>query len=227
MERQQLARRYLDGQMGRRVFLRRLVGFGVALPAAIAYADLLKADPAAAAAYDYYIGVQDFSYFPALQKTAYVGQVIEWGFQGSSYTHSATDPTGVIDSGFKAQWNVYDAAMPFSGTFHYHCAETTHPANPMKGTVKVPMSASPASAPLTTTFTLGWSQISGDPAHSFDVQRKGPSDTTWQNWITGTLDRGIQYTPATKGTYSFRARTRSTGPGKTSGWSPARKILVT
>jgi len=227
MERQQLARRYLDGQMGRRVFLRRLVGLGVALPAALAYADLLRADPAAATFYDYYVGVQDFSYYPASLTTAFVGQTVEWGFQGSSYSHTATDPTRVINSGFKTQWNVYDAAMPFSGTFHYHCAETTHPANPMNGTVKVPMSASPVTGPLTTTFTLGWSQISGLTTYSFDVQLKTPSDTTWQNWITKTSDRGALYTPAGKGKYRFRSRARNTKSGKASGWSPVRAITVT
>jgi plastocyanin len=204
-----------------------LIGFGIALPTAIAYADLLRADPAAAAAYDYYVGVFDFSYVPSPLKIASVGQVIEWGFQDSRYTHSATDSTGVIDSGFKAPWNVYDETMPFSGTFNYYCAETTHSEHPMNGQVKVPMSASPASAPRGTTFQLGWSQISGLTTYSFDVQRKGPSDARWRTWFAATSDREASYTPNQTGTYAFRSRVRNTGSGEASAWSPVKKITVT
>lgn len=224
MERQQLARRYLDGQMGRRVFLRRLIGLGVALPAAIAYADLLQADPVAAAAYDYYVGVQD-AFFPTPLRTKSFGQTIEWGFQGSVYTHTATDPTLVINSGPKTPWNIYDQQMSFSGTFRYRCTETIHPL--MSGVVKVPMVASPLSGALGTSFTLGWSNISGLTEYSFDVQRKGPSDSLWQRWITGTSDRAALYDPPTTGIYAFRARARNTGSGKLSGWSPVKKITVT
>ncbi len=226
MERQQLAQRYLEGQIGRRVFLRRLIGFGIALPIAIAYADLLKADPAAAAAASYYVGVFDFSYVPTPLKIALVGETVGWGFQGSSYTHSVTDPTGVIDSGFKAEWNVYDRAMSYSGTFYYHCAEASHPGDPMSGTVRVPMWAAPKTGPLTTVFEFGWSTISGGD-YSFDVQKKGPSATRWRNWITGTTNRGGTFTPTVKGIHSFRVRARNISTGVASGWSPVRKITVT
>jgi len=224
VERQQLARRYLDGQIGRRVFLRRVVGLGVALPAAIAYADLLRADPAAAVFYDYYVFVQD-SFVPSPLKIGSFGQTVEWGFQGSVYTHTATDPTRVIDSGPKTPWNVYDQPMSFSGTYRYRCTETTHPL--MSGVLKVPMTASPSTGPLGTSFTLGWSNISGLTTYSFDVQRKGPSDTTWKTLMTGTSDRAASYVPPTTGTYAFRARARNTASGMASGWSPARKINVT
>jgi plastocyanin len=228
MQRQELAARYLDGQMGRRVFLRRLVGLGVALPSALAYADLLRADPAAAAAYDYYVYVQDYSYSLKSTRLAQFGQTVEWGFSTSSaYTHSATDPTAWINSGFKTPGSAYDLQMPFSGTFKYHCAETTHPLYPMKGNVKVPMVVSPAAGPLGTVFTLGWSSISGLTEYSFDIQRRRPSDSGFVNWIKKTSDRGIQYTPAAKGTYRFRARTRNTATNVVSGWSPVRSISVT
>jgi plastocyanin len=224
VERQQLAQRYLDGQMGRRVFLRRLVGLGVALPAAIAYADLLKADPAAATAYDFYVYVQD-SFSPTSVTLANVGQIVEWGFQDSIYTHTATDPSRVVNSGPKTPWNVYDGQMSFSGTYRYRCTETTHA--PMNGTVKVPMSVDPAFGPLGTSFTLGWSQISGLSEYSFDVQKKRPTDSTWKPLITGTSDRGIIFTPRSKGIFSFRSRARRTATGKTSGWSPVITITVT
>ena len=228
MQRQDLARRYLDGQVGRRVFLRRLIGLGVSLPAALAYADLLRADPAAAAAFDYYVYVQDYSYSPTSTRLAGFGQTVEWGFDASStHSHSATDPTAWVNSGFKTPGSIYDHAMSFSGTFKFHCAETSHPLNPMNGTIKVPMSVSPTAGPLGTAFTLGWSTISGLSEYSFDVQRRRPSDSGFLNWIQKTSTRAFVFTPASRGTYRFRARTRNTATGKTSGWSPVLTISVT
>ncbi|MEO8477430.1 MAG: hypothetical protein ABI572_10335 [Actinomycetota bacterium] len=226
MQRQDLARRYLDGQMGRRVFLRRLVGLGVTLPAALAYADLLRADPAAAATFDYYVYVQDYAYTPTSTRLANFGQVVEWGFDGfSTHSHSATDPTAWINSGFKTPGSAYDLGMAFSGTFRFHCAETSHAL--MNGNIKVPMTVYPAGGPRGTAFTLGWSQISGLTEYSFDVQRRRPSDASFLNWIQKTSTRAIVYTPTARGLYRFRARTRNTATGKLSGWSPVLSLSVT
>jgi hypothetical protein len=228
MQRQELARRYLDGQMGRRVFLRRLVGMGVTLPAALAYAELLHADPAAAATYDYYIYVQDFSYSTDSIRLASYGQVVEWGFDAlSGYRHSATDPTAWINSGFETPGNIYDQEMKFAGTFKYHCAETTHPLNPMNGTIKAPMVCSPAGGPVGTAFTIGWSNTSGLTDYSFDVQRRRPSDKGFKNWVNKTSSRASLFTPTAKGLYRFRARTRNTSSGKLSAWSPVLSLRVT
>ena len=176
MDRRQLTERYLEGQLSRRVFLRRLVGAGITLGAAVAYSDLLRADPAQAVApsYDYYVIVQDFSYSPANLKTASF-QVVEWAFFAPVSHHSVTDPTGVLNSGFKSPQSAYDQPMQLSGTYNYVCKETTHPL--MKGKVRVPMGAGPGSGPLGTAFTVGWSQTSPIPApYVMDIQRRRPSD---------------------------------------------------
>lgn len=227
MERQELARRYLDGQMGRRVFLRRLLGAGVSLAAALAYADLLRADPAAAAAYDYYVYVQDFSYSLKSTALASFGQTVEWGgfLSTGGYNHSATDPTALINSGFKTPGSAYDQQMSFSGTFKYHCAENTHQL--MTGNIKVPMTCSPAGGPLGTSFTIGWSNISGLSEYSFDVQRRRPADTAFTSWIWKTSSRATVYRPGGRGTFLFRARARNTATNVVSGWSPVLSIHVT
>lgn len=226
MDRSQLAERYLDGQLSRRVFLRRLVGTGVTVGAALAYADLLRADPAQATPfYDYYVIIEDFSYAPANLKTASF-QTVEWAWFAPVSHHSVTDPTGVLNSGFKSPYSAYDRAMQFSGTFDYVCKETTHPL--MKGKVRVPMAAGPAHGPLGTAFTIGWSQISPVPSpYTMDIQRQRPADNGFKNWLTGTTTRGASYTPTAKGTYKFRARVTNTTKHKSSAWSPVVAIKVT
>lgn len=227
MERRELAERYLAGQLSRRVFLRRLVGAGVTLGAAVAYSDLLRADPAQAAPfYDYYVTVQDFSYAPANLKAASIGLTVEWAFHALDFNHSATDPTGVIDSGFKTPESAYDRPLPFSGTFNYVCKETTHPH--MAGAVHVPMAVGPSHGPLGTAFALGWSQISPIPSPwVVDVQRRRPSDNGFKNWLTGTTTRSTSYTPTARGTYKFRARINNTMNHNKSAWSPVASIKVT
>ena len=48
MSRAELVQGYLDGQLSRRVFIRRLVATGVSAAAALSYAGLLEAAPAGA-----------------------------------------------------------------------------------------------------------------------------------------------------------------------------------
>jgi plastocyanin len=225
MDRRETAKAYLDGQLSRRVFLRRMIALGLTLPAAIAYADLLKADPARAGVYDYYVYVTDFYYDPGRKKVSGIGTTVEFGFDpGSSYSHSATDPTRVINSGFKSPGSTHAATMHHSGTFDYRCREGSHAS--MTGRIRVPMWASPTSAPPGTSIEMGWSQISGGDFH-FDVQRRRPSDSAWQDWITDTDDRGTTITLSKTGTHLFRSRARNTVNGKVSGWSPILELTIT
>jgi plastocyanin len=227
VDRQGVVERYLDGQMSRRVFLRRMVAAGVTVGAAAAYADLLLADPAQAAPfYDYYIQIADFSYTPADLKSAALGKTVEWAWFSPVSHHSATDPTRVIDSGFKSPYSAYDLTIPFSGTYSYVCKETTHV--PMSGKVHVPMAVGPKSARLGTAFELNWSLVSPLTApYVEDIQRRRPSDNGFKNWITGTTNRGTAYTPTARGLYKFRARVRNTSNHKASGWSPVASFKVT
>jgi len=227
MDRRKLAERYLDGQMSRRVFLRRLVGTGVTVGAAIAYSDILLADPAHTAPFfDYYVGVYDYYYLPDnLRTTSF--QSVQWGFGANDLSsHSVTDPTHVLNSGFRAPGSTYGKLLRFSGTFRYKCKETTHPL--MEGKVHVPMAIGRVRGPLGTAFPLGWSHSSPIPApYVVDVQRRRPSDLGFKRWITGTHKAGFSYVPNAKGKYRFRARTRNTANQKKSAWSPVSQIVVT
>lgn len=223
-QRREAAKAYLDGQLSRRVFLRRMVALGMALPVAAAYADLLKADPAQAQTSDYYVHVTDFYYSPDPMTVSGLAKTVEFGFDPFiTSSHSATDPTKVISSGFKGPGNVYTATMSYAGTFKYRCKESTHP--PMTGTIRVPMSANPTGGPPGTYIELSWSQFSGGSFH-FDVQRKRPSETTWQDWILDTPLRGTAITPQAVGWHRYRSRARNTVNGKVSGWSPVLAIQI-
>jgi hypothetical protein len=62
VSREELVERYLDGQLSRRVFIRRLIATGVTTAAALSYASILEALPADAAVADFYLVIQDFSF---------------------------------------------------------------------------------------------------------------------------------------------------------------------
>src|SRR3954454_8338333 len=54
MSREQVVDLYLRGEIGRRTFIRKLVGLGISLTAAATYAELLVPQPALAAREDFY-----------------------------------------------------------------------------------------------------------------------------------------------------------------------------
>jgi plastocyanin len=228
MDRQQLVDGYLNGQLSRRVFLRRVVATGVGLATATAFADLLTAEPARAAArdtYDYYEHVEDFFFQKKSLKIGAFGKIIEWSFNSQAgHFHSVTDPSRWLDSGFVHPAGAYDRQMPYAGSFAYKCAETNHAT--MKGNVKIPMQVSPLTGTRQTNFQLAWGGTYATGQFKFDVQVKKPGQTKFSAFQTGIGEYLGSYTAQTKGTHSFRARLRNTDINKSSGWSPVVSIQV-
>jgi len=94
---EELVKGFVDGQISRRVFIRRLVTAGVALTGAVAYADLLAADPAAAAAFSVY--VTDYAFTPQKSVVSGPGDYVSWIWNGASgHTVSETSGVGLFDS---------------------------------------------------------------------------------------------------------------------------------
>ena len=247
-ERDQLVQSYLDGGIGRRVFVKRLIASGISLAAAVSYADLLAGGTARAKArgtatsasgpyptlsgfYNFYTTVVD-NFFPEPSLLLIKrGDSVSWGFNGS-IDHSVTDRSGMgyFDSGFEPATRImYTTVFPAAGTFRYHCKDPAH-SSTMTGTVKVPVGRKPVSGPAPTTqFTIYWGQKGklAPPGYVFDVQYKRPGDTSFRAYRTGVTKPGANITPTVSGTYYFRARLRNTANGKASGWSPVSHITVT
>jgi plastocyanin len=242
-ERGELVRSYLEGAIGRRVFVRRLLGVGISAAAAVSYADLLAPATARAAArrgrssdpfplpngfYNFYVGVIDNAFGGGNVRVLKRGDSVSWGFVGSK-DHSATEGSGLayFDSGYAPPARImYTMVFPAAGTFPYHCKDPNHSAT-MKGAVKVPVGRTPASAPLGTQFTIKWAQKPAQPGYVFDVQIKRPGETAFHAFRTGITGAHAAFTPGARGKFFFRGRVRSKATGEASGYSPATSIVVT
>jgi len=228
VSKQELVQRYLDGQISRRAFLRRLVASGVTLGAAVAYADLLRGVPAAAVGGDFYILVADYSFTPALAKLTAPGTDVQWhNSTTSTWSHNATDTTGLgyFSSGPIAPGSNYSRRFIAAGTYTYVCTQI-HPIA-MTGKIRVPVKTSPSSGDLGTTFTIKWASREAPTNYAYDVQRKRPGQASFHDWKVGVTEKQTDFTPSQTGTFAFRARLRKISDGEKSGYSKPKTIEVT
>ena len=237
----ELVRSYLDGRIGRRVFVKGLITSGITLAGAIAYADVLSARTARAAAaqpgrgsgfplpngfYNFYVGVTDNSFGPNDVTVNKRGDSVSWGFVGSR-DHSATETSGLdyFDSGYAPPRRIeYSMVFPAAGSFPYHCKDPNH-ASSMHGVVHVKVGRNPYFGPLGTTFDIQWAQKNADPGYVFDVQVKHGTGS-FKSFRKGVTGFKAQFKPAHKGSYEFRGRVRSKVTGQASGFSPPSFLFV-
>jgi plastocyanin len=228
VSREELVERYLDGQLSRRVFIRRLVATGVTTVAALSYASILEALPAEAALGDFYLVIQDFAFaFNPAKLT--MGQRVDFANHSFTYQHTATDTTGMglFNTGPIPVEGEAFVTIPSAGTYPYHCAEPTsvHPA--MNAQLKAPVMITPASGTVNTTFTVKWASSALPAGYVADVQRKAPGAMAWMAWKTGVTAISSTFKTSARGTWSFRARLRRTSNGKMSGWSNPKTVSIT
>jgi hypothetical protein len=226
VSRQAIVEGYMDGQMSRRVFIRRLVATGVSAAAALSYASVLESDPAAAADADFYLTVTDDSF---VQNPAVLlqGQGVEAHNSGTS-GHNARDVSGLglFNTGAIDHFQVgLIPPLPGAGTFSYRCDEP-HAAT-MKGKLQVPIVITPVQGQLGRRFSVRWSLTPAPAGLVFDVQRKLPRTTAWTVFRTGVTARSAFVIPNTRGNFRYRARVRRPSTGKFSGWSPEANLRVT
>jgi plastocyanin len=245
-ERGDLVRSYLEGAIGRRVFIRGLLTAGISAAAAVSYADVLAPGTARAAArrdhgargregfplpngfYNFYVGVFDNSFGPASVRVLKRGDSVSWGFIGA-HDHSATESSGLnfFDSGYAPPNRIrFDMVFPAAGTFSYRCKDPNH-SETMTGVVKVPVGRKPYTGPVGTTFVIKWAQKSAEPGYMYDVQIKKPGQSAFQSFRAGVLGPQAHFEPNAPGDYFFRGRVRSTATGKACGYSPPTRITVT
>jgi plastocyanin len=246
-QRGDLVRSYLDGAIGRRVFVKGLLASGITLAGAVAYADVLAPRTARAAAaarrstdaagrdgretlsgfYNFYVGVGDNQFQPQNVTVTLRGDSVSWGMFGP-HDHSVTDTSGLssFDSGYAPPTRIeYTMVFPAAGSFPYHCKDAHH-SGTMTGTVHVKVGRNPAYGPLGTTFTIKWAQKPADSGFVFDVQMKHGTGA-FKDFRTGVTGFQAAFKPTGKGQYFFRGRVRNPTTGAASGYSPPSSISVT
>ncbi len=224
MSRAELVQGYLDGQLSRRVFIRRLVATGVSAAAALSYAGLLEAAPAGAVPADFYLVISDVAFNNGSPANLTQGQGVYFANHGG-VAHTARDTSGLqlFDTGSLPPQAVATVrAPPGAGQYPFRCD-----VHPVSGKLRVPLLASPTSGPLGTAFTLTWAPAGPPVGLKFDVDRKVPGAANWVAWKRGVIGTSGVMTPGRRGMFRFRARVRRPANGQTSDWSVVRAINVT
>ncbi len=225
MSRVELVQGYLDGQLSRRVFIRRLVATGVTAAAAISYAGLLEAAPAGAVPTDFYLVINDNQFNNGNPVQLAQGRGVQFA-NHDPHPHTARDTSGLqlFNTGSIAPAGSASVpAPPGAGQYPFRCD-----LHPMSGKLRVPVTSNPISGPLGTQFTLKWAVAGAPPVGlKFDVDRKVPGAVNWTAWKRGVIGTSGVMTPSQRGTFRFRARVRRPSNGQTSDWSVVRAINVT
>jgi plastocyanin len=246
-----LVEAYLQGQVSRRTFIRRLVASGISLGAAITYADVLWAEPAwAGPSTDFYCApepapadfeIQVASAFAPTPLVVNHGACVRWRF---AQEHSVRNELGFLASGFRpnddfynpADTDTYTRRFIASGTFDYFCEHPSSVHPPMFGQVIVPMFREPKKDEVGERFRIFWASVPAPPGFGYDVQIRRPggdgggggkkAPANWDNWKKNVDRPNARFRPREPGRYKFRARVRNDA-GAVSGWSPPISIRAT
>jgi streptogramin lyase len=170
-----------------------------------------------------YVLSLDGAFVPS-RRGARLGGMVQWTFDGAR-VHEVSDSSGMglFDSGPNALVSFFNYTFTAAGSYAYR--DTLNPT--LTGTISVPLGVSPASGTATSAFTITWASTPAATGFAYDVQIKRPGTTSYLDWQTGATSPSATFTPdAGSGTYSFRARLRKTGNGKSSGWSSGKTITV-
>lgn len=245
MTERELVTSYIEGQIGRRVFIRRLVQSGVSLSAAVAYAGVLGATPAAAT-HDGSADIYDENRLIKVSKAAITpdvvsvrrGGLVQWDFKNGPHAfadrlYTVTDPLDFIELDGNVLWAGHRANTFFSaGTFPYsvdvQSRNAQHgvwgPPVTHDATIQSLMRVSRARVEKGDKVTISWASKPAPGEWSYDVQIKRPDETSFSGWKTEVTEPSDDFRPGQKGTYRFRARLHRVSDNATSGWSPVRSL---
>jgi hypothetical protein len=241
----ELVASYIDGQIGRRAFIRRLVQSGVSLSAALAYANVLGASPAAASLgdpsdlyeEDQLIRVSFQGINPEIARVLR-GGLVQWNFRDGPHAfadrrYTVTDPLDFIDLDDN-QLNSGKRADRFfsAGTFRYtvfaqrrdESDENYGPAVEHQAKIESLMRVSRARVQRGNKVTVSWASRPAPNNCSYDVQIKRPNENSFSFWKDQVTKPNAVFRPGQEGTFRFRARLHRLSDDETSGWSPARSL---
>jgi plastocyanin len=182
----------------------------------------LVASPAEAGGCLGSVEISDAGYTPETETASmpsFGGPLFCWTNNGTT-AHTATSNKGFFDTGQILAKDSQGEVLPGAGRYGYHCE--LHEG--IAGVVKVRPLASTATATVGDEITLyiGTGEFKG---YNWDLQRKIGDG----QWVTIRSAGGSQVVvkPSRTGTFWYRARTRDFTTDEVTGWSPARKVIVT
>lgn len=232
----ELVRGFAQGQVSRRVFIRRMVAAGATIGGATTFANLIQAFPANASTLNE--GVFDYYFDPPALHLDYPDDYVSWKWDPSSSDHTVSDTSGLglFDSskvGYPGPPSHWDWVTAFgfgfwaAGTYNYECKDTYHPA--MTGKVMAPLYLVPSKTRASVAVQWGSRDLSADltfPNLRYDVQLRKPGEP-WKTWKSGVGSIGANYRTRLEGKHKFRARVRDTNTQVAIGWSPVAIFKVT
>lgn len=186
---------------------------------------LLTAVPAHAATVQ--TTMQSSTFSPAAT-AGVMGSTFTWK-NNDPFTHSTTQNVTLLGG-----WNQDVAPLAtstgviirYAGTYGYYCRFHGTPTSGMRGSIVVPMIASPSSGTTATTYTLRFGSAALPSGFVYDLRMRKDAGS----WMTfsGLTTESLRFNPGTggQGTYQFRSRIRRTSDGKFSGYSPVRSVVV-
>ncbi len=158
------------------------------------------------------------------QKTQSVklGNSVKWK-NTSTRRHTATPSVNWSWNGVDVAAGTTSAAVAptQAGSFPYFCS--FHPSQ-MKGTIKVPMTVTPAGGNTSTYFqiTVGTVTAPGVSVHDIYIRRNGGA---WQ-LRASTANPMTSFFFTQTGDWDIRTRMRWQLGGQVSGWSPIASVVV-
>ena len=225
----ELVRGYVEGQVSRRVFIRRAVAAGLTATGAIAYADLLAAMPASAATTSVSVG-DYFFYMPTTRVRLgdYVQFSIDEGAHAVMPRQDGVNPglfhtydPGPYESGQFGTYSGFSQIFYAAGTWEYQCPDPKHGSGqPMLGTIEVPPLVSPKRAPVGSRVKIEWAvSPAGFGVFDVDVKEPGGSWKRWKNGVDPDVLSG-RFKLQIKGKHRVRARFRNPAQPAAIDWSP-------
>jgi plastocyanin len=174
------------------------------------------------------------NFFQPVTARAALGDTVTWTNSGVNPHNSASTNATVKNPNGTPGVNLWRGPVvgsggtfsrPFrsAGRFPYYCE--IH-GTVMSGTVAVALNVTKSAATGGTRITVTWATAPPPSGLVFDVQRKLPGGSVFQNWKVGVTTKTTSFVTANPGTYSFRSRVRRTSTGGVSFYSDPKSVTV-
>jgi plastocyanin len=179
------------------------------------------------------VSMRDDFFQPQTARAA-LGDTVTWTNSGLNPHTSTSTNTTVKNSNGTPGINLwrspvlstggqFSRVFRFSARYPYYCEIHQFV---MKGTVAVALKVTTSPATVGTRITVQWATVTPPTGLVFDVQRKLPGSSAFQNWQVGVTTRMTSFVTANPGTYSFRSRVRRPSTGGVTFYSDPKSVTI-